>query len=294
MGRPLKPITCVFVGCARQDYSTRVTNPFKPGGDIDAVAHQVAVALLHHVADMDSDAKIDALVRRDPSVPLYHRPLDFNGAVHRVDDTAELDDAAVAGALDDAPMVDRDGRIDQIAAQRPQPREDPILVRSGKPRMRPTTSDTKIAASFRVSLTAVMPKPDHRSQMARVWLHFHAARKGRGSGVQPRVSTGRSIHAVPSITPSPREGIEDGPRLRVRTRSNRAGRGRPEDLRARASAEIDVAAVTVEGSPQKPRNRENSAPFPCRPPPKPAIPACSARSSIDGRLRVSRSATLIG
>ena len=39
------------------------------------------------------------------------------------------------------------------------------------------------------------------------------------------MSTGRSIHAMPSITPSPREGIEDGPRLRVRTRSNRAGRG---------------------------------------------------------------------
>jgi len=45
------------------------------------------------------------------------------------------------------------------------------------------------------------------------------------AGVQPRVSTGLSIHAVLSITPSPREGIEDGPRLRARTRSNRAGRG---------------------------------------------------------------------
>jgi len=33
-----------------------------------------------------------------------------------------------------------------------------------------------------------MPKPDHRSQMARAWLHFHAARKGRGSGsAAPRV-----------------------------------------------------------------------------------------------------------
>ena len=58
-----------------------------------------------------------------------------------------------------------------------------------------------------------MPKPDHRSRMALAWLHFHAARKLRGSGVQPRVSTGRSIHAVPSITPSPREGIGYGPRL---------------------------------------------------------------------------------
>ena len=35
------------------------------------------------------------------------------------------------------------------------------------------------------------------------------------AGAQPCVSTGRSIHAVPSITPSPREGIEDGPRLRA-------------------------------------------------------------------------------
>jgi hypothetical protein len=35
--------------------------------------------------------------------------------------------------------------------------------------------DTKIAASFRVSLTALMPKPDHQSQMARAWLHIHAA-----------------------------------------------------------------------------------------------------------------------
>jgi hypothetical protein len=60
-----------------------------------------------------------------------------------------------------------------------------------------------------------MPKPDHRSQMARACLHFHAARRDVEAGVRPRVSTGQSIHAVPSITPSPREGIEDGPRLRA-------------------------------------------------------------------------------
>ena len=37
------------------------------------------------------------------------------------------------------------------------------------------------------------------------------------------MSTGRSIHAVPSITPSPREGIEDGPRLRIRKVWSRRG-----------------------------------------------------------------------
>jgi|HubBroStandDraft_6_1064221.scaffolds.fasta_scaffold952660_2 hypothetical protein len=36
---------------------------------------------------------------------------------------------------DDAPMVHGDGRIDQIAAQRPQPRQNPVLVGSGKPRI---------------------------------------------------------------------------------------------------------------------------------------------------------------
>ena len=74
-------------------------------------------------------------VGRDAGVALDHAVLDFNGATHGVDDAAELDDAAVAGALDDAPMVHRDGRVDQVAAKRPKPRENPILVRTGKPRI---------------------------------------------------------------------------------------------------------------------------------------------------------------
>ena len=84
---------------------------------------------------MDADPKFDALVGRDPSVALDHAVLDFNGAVHCVDDTAELDDAAVAGALDDAAVMHGDGRVDQVAAERPQPRQDPVLVRPGKPRI---------------------------------------------------------------------------------------------------------------------------------------------------------------
>ena len=50
-------------------------------------------------------------------------------------------------------------------------------------------SATKIAASFRVSLTALAPKPDHWSQMAWARLHYHAAlRRTWKQGVQaPRV-----------------------------------------------------------------------------------------------------------
>ena len=133
--REIEPPLDLPVGVLGEADRAGLGDALQPRGDIDAVAHQVAVALLDHVAEMDADPKFDALVRRDPSVALDHRPLDFNGAVHCVDDAAELDDAAVAGALDDAPMVDGDGRIDQVASERPQPRQNPVLVGSGKPRI---------------------------------------------------------------------------------------------------------------------------------------------------------------
>jgi hypothetical protein len=41
---------------------------------------------------MDADPEFDALVGRDLGVALDHRPLDFDGTVHRIDDAAEFDD----------------------------------------------------------------------------------------------------------------------------------------------------------------------------------------------------------
>ena len=101
-----------------------------------------------------------------------------------------------------------------------------------------------------------MPKPDHQSQMARAWLHFHAARKGRGSGVQPRVSTGRSIHAEPTISPSLREGIEDVPRPTRRPRSHPAsalpGAGQPRrGLAARGIWPLASSFFFESDSPQR-------------------------------------------
>ena len=71
-------------------------------------------------------------------------------------------------------------------------------------------------------------------------------------GARPCVSTGRSIHAVPSITPSPREGIEDGPRLPVgaagyphsQTRSGRAA----GSFRGHLHQPQDDIAVALAGS----------------------------------------------
>jgi hypothetical protein len=57
---------------------------------------------------VNADAKFDALVGRDPCIALDHGVLHFECAAHRIDDAAELDDAAVAGALDDAAMLHGD------------------------------------------------------------------------------------------------------------------------------------------------------------------------------------------
>ena len=96
--------------------------PSEPRGDVDAVAHQVAIALLDHVADMDADAKDDLTVLGHAGVALDHRVLHFDGAPHGVDGAAELDDASVAGALDDTAVVHCDRWVNEVATQRPQPR----------------------------------------------------------------------------------------------------------------------------------------------------------------------------
>src|SRR5271165_2335937 len=66
-------------------------------------------------------------------VSLDHAALNLDGAPHGVHHAAELDNGAIASALDHASPVHRDRRIDEVAAQRAQPRERSLLVRSGKP-----------------------------------------------------------------------------------------------------------------------------------------------------------------
>ena len=131
--REIEPPLHLPVGVLGKADGTRPANALQPRGDVDAVAHQVAVALLDDVAQMDADAKFYAFVRRHARVALDHGVLHFERAAHRVDDAAKLDDAAVAGALDDAAMMHGDCRIDQIAAQRAQSRQGSIFVRAGEP-----------------------------------------------------------------------------------------------------------------------------------------------------------------
>ena len=129
----IEPAFDLAIGVLGKADRARLANALQPRGDVDAVAHQVAVALLDHVAQMNADAEFDAALGRHAGVALDHAVLHFDREAHRVDDAAELDDAAVAGALDDAATMHGDCGIDQIAAQRAQSRQGSIFVRARQP-----------------------------------------------------------------------------------------------------------------------------------------------------------------
>ena len=129
----LQPVAHLPIGVFRQTNSARLCHAFQSRGDIDAVAHQVAVGFLDHVAEVNPDAEFDPPLLRQAGVAFGHAVLNLHGAAHRVDHAAELHERAVAGALDDPPAMRGDGRIDQVAAQRPQPRQRALLVRAGQP-----------------------------------------------------------------------------------------------------------------------------------------------------------------
>ena len=125
----------LFVGCRRETEAAGFAKAFEARRDINAVAHQVAVDLLDDIAEVDSHAKLDATFRGKACVAFGHRVLQLEGAAHRVNDTAELHDAPIPSALHDAPVMDGDGGINEIAAKRPQPGENPLLVGAGEPRI---------------------------------------------------------------------------------------------------------------------------------------------------------------
>jgi len=104
------------IGVFRETNRARLADAFQPRRDIDAVAHQVAVALLDDVAQMNADAELDAALFRHACVALDHAVLHFDRAAHGVDDAPELDDRAVARAFDDAAAVGRDSGVDEVAA----------------------------------------------------------------------------------------------------------------------------------------------------------------------------------
>jgi hypothetical protein len=88
----VEPLLDLTVGVLGKTDCARFGDSLEPRGDIEPVAHKVAVALLNNVAQVNADAKVNALFGRQTRVALDHAGLHFDGAAHRIDDAAELDD----------------------------------------------------------------------------------------------------------------------------------------------------------------------------------------------------------
>ena len=80
-------------------------------------ARPQAEADLDHVAKMDADAKLGTALGRQASVELDHAVLHFDGAAHGIHDAPENKDA-IARPLNDPAVMQSDGGVEQIAAER--------------------------------------------------------------------------------------------------------------------------------------------------------------------------------
>jgi hypothetical protein len=100
-----EPRLDLSIGVFRQTHSARLANPFQPRRNVHALTHQIAVALLDNIAEVNADPKFDLPIRLHARVAFDEALLHFNRAAHGVDHAAELDDRAVAGALHHAPVM---------------------------------------------------------------------------------------------------------------------------------------------------------------------------------------------
>ena len=60
------PLKVKAISVFGQTNGTGLGDAFHSRGDVDAVAHQVAIALLDHIAEMDADAELDTAPRPPP------------------------------------------------------------------------------------------------------------------------------------------------------------------------------------------------------------------------------------
>jgi len=75
----------------------------------------------------------DAALRGQAGIALDHLRLHLDGTVHSIDNAPELDQRTIAGPLYHPSIVHRDGRIQEIAAQRSEPRQGAVFIGPGEP-----------------------------------------------------------------------------------------------------------------------------------------------------------------
>ena len=98
------------------------------GRDVDAVAVEIPVNLVDHIAEIDADPEDDASLRWDIGLVLGNALLDGDRARDGIDDRAELHERTVAHQLDNTPVMLGQQRIDHLPAENLQGRQRPRLV----------------------------------------------------------------------------------------------------------------------------------------------------------------------
>jgi hypothetical protein len=82
----IEPPLYLEIGVLRKADSARFGDTLQPRRDVNAVAHQVAVALLDDIAQVNADPEDDAAILGHAGVTLDHGVLNFDRATHRVND----------------------------------------------------------------------------------------------------------------------------------------------------------------------------------------------------------------
>ena len=85
----VEPAAYLTIGVLGETDRAGCGDALKPGCDVDAVAHQIAVELLDDVAEMNTNPEFDAALGRQAGVTLDHAVLYFDRAAHGIDDAAE-------------------------------------------------------------------------------------------------------------------------------------------------------------------------------------------------------------
>jgi len=105
----------------------RLDQCLKAGCYINSVAVDV-IGLSNHVPEINTDPKLDPLLRRDRSIALGHAALHLHGALDRIHDARELGQEAIAGVLDDPATVLGDLWLDQLGKVPFEPFVCPLLI----------------------------------------------------------------------------------------------------------------------------------------------------------------------
>src|SRR5216683_297264 len=91
--------------------AARVGETLEAGGDVDAVTVDL-LAVHHHVAEVDADTEFHPALGREIRVFGLQHGLDLDGALDGIDHAGEFGEYAVAGGIDEAPVMLLDEQID--------------------------------------------------------------------------------------------------------------------------------------------------------------------------------------